>query len=67
MATDIEIIEILNYNFSFVFTSENLNNVSDINLSYRKKIEAPMTYFRIYEEGIKKRIKNVKLSVSRAR
>ena len=43
---DIEIPEILNY-------SETLN-VPDFNSSYRKKIEAPMTYFRINGEVIKK-------------
>ena len=62
ITTDIEIAEILNNHFSSVFTSENLNNVPDFNLSYRKRIEAPMTYFRINEEAIKKCIINLKLS-----
>ena len=46
----------------YVFTSENLNSVPDINFSYRKEIEAPMTYFRIKEQVINKCIKNLKLS-----
>ena len=45
ITTDIEISEILN-------CSETLN-VPDFNSSYRKKIEAPMTYFRINGEVIK--------------
>ena len=48
--------------FSSVFTSQNFNNDPDFNLSYRKKIEAPMTYFRINEQLISKCIKNLKLS-----
>ena len=61
ITTDIEIAQMLNNHFSYVFISQNLNNVPDFNLSYRKKIEAPMTYFRINEEVIKKII-NQKLS-----
>ena len=60
--TDIEIIEMLNNHFSTVFPSENLNNVSDFNLSYRKKIDTPITCFRINEQVINKCIKNLKLS-----
>ena len=37
ITTDIEISEILNNHFGTVFTSENLNNVPEFNLSYRKK------------------------------
>ena len=57
-----EITEILNNHFSSVFISENLNNIHDFNLSYRKEIEAQITYFRINEQLISKYIKNVKLS-----
>ena len=62
ITTDIEIAEILNHHFSSVFTSENLNNVPNFHLFYIKRIEAPMTYFRINEEVTKKCIINLKLS-----
>ena len=62
---DIVIIEILNNYFGSIFTSENLNNIPEFNLSYRKKIKTPMTYFRINEQVISKFITNLKLSVSR--
>ena len=62
ITTDIEIAEILNNRFSPIFTSENLKNVPNFNLSYRKRIEAPITYFRINEEIIKKCYINVSLS-----
>ena len=52
--TDIKIPEILNNHFRSVFTPENLNNVPDFKLLYRKKIEAPMIYFRINEQVINK-------------
>ena len=44
----------LNNDFSNVFISQNFNNVPDFNLSYKKKIKAPMTYFRINEQVINK-------------
>ena len=52
----------LNNHFSTAFTTENLNNVPDFNLSYRKKIETSMTYFRIHEQVIYKHITKLKLS-----
>ena len=42
ITTDIAIVEILNNHFSTIFTLENLNNIPDFNLSFRKKIETPM-------------------------
>ena len=59
--TDVENSKMLNNHFSIVFTSENLNNVPEFNLSYTKKIEAPMTYFRINEHVINKCIAQLKL------
>ena len=38
ISTDIEIADILNNHFGSVFTTENLNNIPDLNLSYRKKM-----------------------------
>ena len=38
--TDTEIADILNNHFGSVFTTENLNNIPDFNLSYMKKIES---------------------------
>ena len=58
---DIEIAEILNNEFGTVFTSENLNNVPEFNLLYRKKIEFLMAYFRINEQVINKCIISLKL------
>ena len=54
--TDIKIARILNH-FNSVFTSDNLN-VPDFNMLHRKKIEAPITYFRI-NEVINKNIRNL--------
>ena len=46
ITTDIEIEEILNKHFGTAFTSENLNNVPEFNLSYGKKIEASKNIFQ---------------------
>ena len=62
ITTDIEITEILNNPFSTVSTSDNLNNVPEFNLSYRKKIEAPKTYFKINDQVINQCIIILKLS-----
>ena len=43
---NIEIAEILNNEFGTVFTSENLNNVPEFNLSYRKKDRWPNDIFQ---------------------
>ena len=58
----IEIAEMLNNHFSIIFTSENLNNVPDFNLSYKKKIEVQISHFRINEQIINKCVINLKLS-----
>ena len=47
----------MNNHFGTVFTSENLNNVPEFNLPYRKKIEASMIYFKINEQVIIRRNK----------
>ena len=63
ITTDSEIEEILHNHFGTVFTSQNLNNVPEFSMSYRKNIEAPMTYFKINEQIILKLI----IKVSRVR
>ena len=43
ISTDFEIAEVLNNHFCTVFALENLNNIPEFNLSYKKNIEATMT------------------------
>ena len=64
ISTDIEIADILNNHFGSVFTTENLNNIPDFNLSHNKKIESPMALIRITERVIRKGITNLKVSKS---
>ena len=61
ITTDIRYCRNNKYLFWYCFLYENINNVPEFNLSYRKNIEAPVTYFRINKQVIKC-IKNVKLS-----
>ena len=66
--TDTEIAEILNIIILVLFLPQRIfNNVPEFNMSYRKKLAAPMTYFRINELVINKSFRNLKLSVSRGR
>ena len=55
IATDMKIAAILHHHLCTVFTSEILNSTPKFNLSYIKKIETPMTCFRINEQVISKK------------